>query len=139
MRRLRACGSAELGQVASGSATQYLWLGNRKVGSQVVGKDRNQLPGKGTVRKLAEEEHEEKEPATEPRRKYTDLESDVGERDEHVVCYARRGMPGSEDVSLTAFITSMSGSEILMSLVYRFVHFRRTPGLRMAYDVAENE
>ena len=89
MRRLRACSSAELGLVASGSATQSLWLGNRKVGSQVVGKDRNQLPGKGTVRKLAEEEHEEKEPATEPRRKYTDLESDVGERDEHVVCYAR--------------------------------------------------
>ena len=30
---LRASGSAELGEVASGSATQGLWLGDRKVGS----------------------------------------------------------------------------------------------------------
>ena len=35
---LRACGSAELGRVASDSATQFLWLGDRKVGSQVIGK-----------------------------------------------------------------------------------------------------
>ena len=30
-------------------ATQGLWLGDRKVGSQVVGKDRNRLPERGTV------------------------------------------------------------------------------------------
>ena len=33
MRLLRARGSAELGQIASGSATQGLWLRNRKMGS----------------------------------------------------------------------------------------------------------
>ena len=47
VRLLRACGSAELGKVASGSAMQGLWLGNRKMGSQVIGKDKSQLPGKG--------------------------------------------------------------------------------------------
>ena len=40
---------AELRNVASGSATQDPWLGNRKVGSQVVGEDRSRLPGRGTV------------------------------------------------------------------------------------------
>ena len=42
-------GSVELVQVASGSAAQGLWLGNRKVGFQVLGLDRSQLPGRGTV------------------------------------------------------------------------------------------
>ena len=40
MRLLGARGSAESERVASGSATQGLWLGNRKVGSQVVSEDR---------------------------------------------------------------------------------------------------
>ena len=40
----RARGSAELGQVASSSATQDLWLGNRNVGSQVVSEDQSRLP-----------------------------------------------------------------------------------------------
>ena len=39
MRLLKARGSADLGKVASTSATQGLWLRNRKVGSQVVGED----------------------------------------------------------------------------------------------------
>ena len=36
-----ACGSAELGKVASGFALQGLWLGDRKVGSQVIDKDQS--------------------------------------------------------------------------------------------------
>ena len=44
-----ARGSSELGKVASDSATQGLWLGNRKMGSQVIGEDQNRLPGRGTV------------------------------------------------------------------------------------------
>ena len=44
-----ACGSADLGNVASGSATQDLWLRDRKVGSQVSGIDRSRFPGRGTV------------------------------------------------------------------------------------------
>ena len=50
MRPLRARDSAELRKVASGSAAQGLWLGNRKVGSQVIRKDRSRLFfGRGTV------------------------------------------------------------------------------------------
>ena len=39
VRLHRARGSAELSEVASGSATQSLWLRNRKVRSQVSGID----------------------------------------------------------------------------------------------------
>ena len=50
MRLLRARGgSAELGNVASGSATQSLWLGHRKVGPQLIDEDQSRLPGRGTV------------------------------------------------------------------------------------------
>ena len=37
MRLLRARGLAELEKIASSSATQSLWLGDRKVGSQIIG------------------------------------------------------------------------------------------------------
>ena len=53
MRLLRACG-----KVASGSATQGLWLGNRKVGSQVIGKNRSRLPEVEQLGKLGEEKDE---------------------------------------------------------------------------------
>ena len=49
MRLLRARGTGKLGKVAHGSATQSLWLEDRKVGSQVIGEDRSRLPGRGTV------------------------------------------------------------------------------------------
>ena len=52
VRLFSARGPTELGEVASGSATQGLWLGDRKVGSQVVGEDRTRLPGRGTVGKV---------------------------------------------------------------------------------------
>ena len=51
VRLLRARGSAELSEVASGSATQDLWLRNGKVRSQVSGIDRNRFPRRRTVRK----------------------------------------------------------------------------------------
>ena len=38
---LRARGSYEPEQVASGCATQGLWMRNRKVGSQAIGEDRS--------------------------------------------------------------------------------------------------
>ena len=47
--RLRGRGSAEHGKVASGSATQRFWLGDRKVGSQVIGENRSRLPVRGTA------------------------------------------------------------------------------------------
>ena len=80
---LRARGLAEIKKVASGSAMQSLWLGNKKVGSQVVGKDRVRLPGIGTVGEVGEEEDEEEELATERRREYTYF----GQRDKHVTCH----------------------------------------------------
>ena len=69
MRLHRARGSAELREVASGSATQSLWLRNGKVGSQVSGIDRIRFPGRRIqLGKFGEEEDEEDEPAIERRR-----------------------------------------------------------------------
>ena len=85
MRLLRARGTAELSEVASGSATQSLWLRNRKVRSQVSGIDQSRFSGRGTVGKLGQEEDE---PAIERRRKYTVFGLDLVEREEQVVCHA---------------------------------------------------
>ena len=52
VRLLRARGSAELTEVASGFATQGLWLRNGKVRFQVSGIDRSRFPGRRTVRKV---------------------------------------------------------------------------------------
>ena len=49
VRLLRACGSTELRVVASGSATQGLWLRNGKVRLQVSGIDQNRFPGRRIV------------------------------------------------------------------------------------------
>ena len=49
VRLLRARGTAELREVASGSATQGLWLKKKKVGSQVSGVEQNRFPGRRTV------------------------------------------------------------------------------------------
>ena len=85
MRLLRACGTAELREIASRSATQGLLLRNRKVGSFFLsGVDRSRFPGRGAVGKLGEEEEE---PATKRRREYTDLGIDLGEREEQIVCH----------------------------------------------------
>ena len=48
----------------------------------------------------------------------------------------RRGMSGSGNVSLTIFITSMSGTKSFTSFAYIFP-FRRSPGLRLVFDVPE--
>ena len=52
VRLHRARDSADLREVATGSATQGLWLRNGKVGSQVSGIDRSRFPGRGTVEKV---------------------------------------------------------------------------------------
>ena len=49
MRINRARGTAELREVASGFATQGLWLRNGKVRSQVSAVDRSRFPGRRTV------------------------------------------------------------------------------------------
>ena len=63
VRLHRARGSAELSEVASGSATQGLWLRNGKVRSQVNGVNRSRFPGRKTVGGVGEEEDEEGERA----------------------------------------------------------------------------
>ena len=75
---LSARGSAELKRVASDSATQGLWLENRKVGFKIGVVDRSRPPGRGTVRKVRRG----------GRREYTDLGLDLDEREEQVVCHA---------------------------------------------------
>ena len=76
VRLLRARGSAELREVASGSATQGLWLRNGKVRSQVSGIDRSRFPGRRTVWEIRRED-EEGEPAIDRRREYTVLGLDL--------------------------------------------------------------
>ena len=88
VRLLRARGSAELREVASGSATPGLWLRNGKVGSQVSSIDRSRFPGRRTVRKVRRRKVEEGEPAIERRRECTDLGLDLGEREEQVLRHA---------------------------------------------------
>ena len=55
VRLLRARGTAELREVASGSATQGLWLRSGKVISQVSGVDRSRLSGRRTVWEIRRE------------------------------------------------------------------------------------
>ena len=88
MRPLRERSSAELGKVASGSATQGLWLGDRKVGSQVIGEDRSRLFVRGTVGEIRRGARWEEKPTTEQKREYTDLGINLGEKEEQVACHA---------------------------------------------------
>ena len=44
--------------------------------------------GEEQLGKLGEKENEEEEPATERKREYTDLGSDLSEREEQVACHA---------------------------------------------------
>ena len=71
VRLHRARDSVELRKVASGSATQGLWMRNGKVGSQVIGIDRCRFLGEEQLGKLGEEEDEEEEQAIERRREHT--------------------------------------------------------------------
>ena len=58
------------------------------MGSRVIGEDRSRNLAEEQLGKLGGEEDEEEEPATERRREYTDLELDLGEREEQVACHA---------------------------------------------------
>ena len=65
VRLLRARGSAELREVASGSATYGLGMRNGKVGFQVSGIDQSRSLGRKTVRKIRRGGRREREPAIE--------------------------------------------------------------------------
>ena len=66
---------------------QGLWLGNGKVGSQVIGQDQSRHPEEEQLGKLRRKTDEEAQPATEQRKEYTDLELELGERDEQIACH----------------------------------------------------
>ena len=51
VRLLRASNFSELGMIVSGSATQGVWLGDRRVRSQVIDEGRSRIPGRGAVRR----------------------------------------------------------------------------------------
>ena len=87
MRLLRARGTAELREVASGSATEGLWLRNGKVRSQVSGVDRSRFLGEEQFGKLGEKEDEKGDPAIERSREYTVFGFDLGEKEVQVVCH----------------------------------------------------
>ena len=89
VRLLRANGLAELREVASGSATQSLWLRNGKVRSQVSGIDRSRFPGRRTVGEIRRGGRWGRKTSDRARRReYTVFELDLGEREEQVVCHA---------------------------------------------------
>ena len=88
MRLLWARGSAELGKVASGSATQGLWLGGRKVDLKYSAKTEADSLREEQLGTLGEKEDEEEEPATERRKECKDLGLDLVEREEQVACHA---------------------------------------------------
>ena len=137
--------SAELSEVASGSATQGLWLRNGKVGSQVSGIDRSRFPGRktiGEIRRGGRRARRASDTAKKrvhrfwvrPRRK---------RRASRLPCLSlglgndRRGASRSGDVSLAIFITSVSSSESLASFSNRLFYLSRPPGFRRAFDAAE--
>ena len=124
VRLLRTRGSADLGKVASSSAMQGLWLGERKVGSQVIDEDRGRLYGRRTVGEVRRGGRR----SSDRTKEYTDLGLDLGEREEQVACYAS---------ALAIFITSVSGSKSLASFTNRFFHFSGPSGFRRAFDAAK--
>ena len=137
---LRARGSAELDKEASGSAKQGLWLGNRKVRSRVVGKDRSPLSGRGTVRKVRRRGRSNRRASDRTKEKIDRFSREMNmspAMPQLGLSNDKRGMSGDRDVSLTVFITSMSDSKSLTYFAYRFFYFRRLPSLRLAFDTAK--
>ena len=136
MRLLGERGSAERREVVSGSATQGLWLRNRKVGTQVSGIDRSRLPGRRTVREVRRGRGRRASDKAKKRAYRFRVRLGRKRRASRLPCLSlgndRRGASRSGDVSLTIFIASVSGSESLASFADRFFHLSRPPGFRMA-------
>ena len=75
--------------MASGSATQGLWMRNGKVGSQVSGIDRSRFSGRRTVEEI---KRGGRKPAIERRREYTVFGLDLGERKASRLPYLSLGL-----------------------------------------------
>ena len=142
MRFLRARSLAELGKVASGSATQGLWLKDSKVGSRVIDEDRSRLPGRETVREVRRGGRRASKRSKERVHRFR-VKYGRERRASCLPCLSlglgddRRSMSGSRDVSLMTLITYASCTESLTSYTNRFFHISGPPGFRMAFDVAK--
>ena len=107
MRLLRARGLAELAKVVSGSATQSLWLRNRKVESQSGG-DQSRLPGRGTVKEVRRGGRRERRASDRSKKKVNRFRVRFGQKRKtgRLSCLSfgldndRGSAPGSGDVSL---------------------------------------
>ena len=141
VRFLQTSGSAELRKVASGSATQGLWLGNGKVGSQVIGENQSRLPKRGAVGEVRRGGRCGRRPSDRTKKRIHRFGRE--RRASRLPCLSlglggdRRSTSGSRDVSLTIFITSVSCRESLTFFTNRLFHFSRPPGFRRAFDGAE--
>ena len=119
MRLFRARGLVEFGKIASGFATQSLWLRDIKVGSQLIGEDRSQLPGRGTVGEVGRGGRCGKRASDRAKEGVHRYRVRFGrERRASRLPFLslglgndRRSTLGSGDVSLAIFIASVSGSE----------------------------
>ena len=143
MSLLGAGGSAELGKVASGLATQGLWLGDRKWNVSQSAKTEADFLKEEQLGKLEKEKDEEEDHAKRKDR-IRRFRLDLGERRaSRLPCFSlgfdddRRGVSGSRDVGLTIFITFMSGSKSFSSFTNYFFDCNRLPDLSLAFDAAE--
>ena len=142
MKLLRAHGPAEFEKVASGCATQCLWLGDRKVGFQIVGKDQSQLPGRGTVGDVRKGGRRASDRTKERVHRFS-IRFGKEKRASRLLYLSfglgnnRRGTSGSSEVSLTVFPAFVSGSESHMPFTICFFHFSGPPGFRLAFDAAK--
>ena len=115
MRLLRARGSGELGQVASGSATQ-----GKKVAFQVVGEDWSRFPGRGTVDEVGKVGRWERRAIDRTegrvqrfRAKFRREESMLPAMPQPWLWQWQTRHVGSRNVNLTIFNAYMSGSKSL--------------------------
>ena len=102
-------------------------LGDRKLISQVVGEDRSRLPGRGIVGEVRRGGKKASDRTKERvHRVKVRFRRERKKRASCLPCLSlsfgddRRGMSGSRDVSLTIFITSISGGRSLTSFTNRF-------------------
>ena len=145
MRLHRARSTAELSEVASGSAAQGLWLRHGKVRPQVSGINRGRFPGRRTVRKVRRGRRRGRRASDRAKKRVHRFrirfrcKRSAG----RLPCLSlglgndRRGTSRGGDVSLAIFITSVSSSESPASFTNRLFHLSRPPGFRRAFDAAE--
>ena len=130
-------------EVASGSATQGLWLRNGKVRSQVSSVDQSRFPGRRTVWKIRRGRRRGRRTSNRAKKSIYSFRVWFGwkRRASHLPYLSLgndwRGASRSGDASLAIFITSVSSSKSLASFTNPTFHLSRPPGFKMAFDAAK--